>query len=369
MGDIPQLANLCDLEDLRSLVERYSNAPPGCEPLQPTDQDDLRQTLWECVLEHVAQNLSPNDWKRLLNRTRQRWWRQQHRWTKMHNTYSTLPESLIPVQPGDSTPPGLILGEPDSVYHAQTEYLTSHLLADFRRSPLLYYKKKNGLVKEEDRPAFLVGRALHTLVLEGIRVFEHHYIVGGPINPKTGEVYGPNTKAFTDWAAAQGKPVLAVQQYDLIQRMAEGVYTHSLAADILSTGVPEAVVRIEYRGIPCQIRMDWLSPRHGIVELKTCDDIDWFEADARRYGYVYQVAFYQAILCERFQPSSDITVPVYLIAIEKREPYRCGVWRVHDHILAQARRENEEAIERLKHCIETNHWPTGYEELRVFDTL
>ena len=366
MGIFPQPGTPGDLEDLRSLVECYSNAPPGCQPLQPSERDDLRQTLWQCVLEHVAQNVSTDCWKRLLNRARQRWWRRQYRWTKMHRT---LPESLIPIQFEGTTPPGLILGEPASVYHAQTEYLTSHLLADFRRSPLLYYKKKTGLVKEEDRPAFLVGRALHTLVLEGVRVFEHEYAVGGPINPKTGEVYGPNTKAFTDWAAAQGKPVLTVQQYDLIQRMAEGVYTHLLAADILSTGVPEAVVRTEYRGIPCQIRMDWLSPRHGIVELKTCDDIDWFEADARRYGYVYQVAFYQAILCERFQPSSDITVPVYLIAIEKREPYRCGVWKIHDHILAQARHENEEAIERLKRCIETNHWPTGYEELRIFDTL
>ena len=366
MGKFPQLGTPCDLEDLWPLVERYSTAPPGCRPLQPTERDNLRQTLWECILDHVAQNISPDEWKRLLNRTRQKWWRRQYRWTKMHRTFL---ESIIPIQAEGNTPPGLILGEPDSIYHAQIEYLTSHLLADFRRSPLLYYKKKHGLVKEEDRPAFLVGRALHTLVLEGVRVFEHQYTVGGPINPKTGEVYGPNTKAFADWVAAQGKPVLTVQQYELVQRMADGVYSHTLAADLLSTGVPEAVVRTEYHGVPCQIRIDWLSPRHGIVELKTCDDLDWFEADARRYGYAYQVAFYQAVLCTKFNRSGDITVPVYFIAIEKKEPFRCGVWRVHDHILAQARCENEEAIERLKHCIETNRWPTGYEELRVFDTL
>jgi len=32
--------------------------------------------------------------------------------------------------------------------------LTSHQLADYRRCPLLYRKKKLGLIEEEDRPAF-----------------------------------------------------------------------------------------------------------------------------------------------------------------------------------------------------------------------
>ena len=51
----------------------------------------------------------------------------------------------------------------------------------------------------------------------------------------------------------------------------------------------EGVVRAEYRGVPCQIRMDWFSPKHGIVDLKTCDSLKWFENDCRRYGYIFQM--------------------------------------------------------------------------------
>jgi len=41
------------------------------------------------------------------------------------------------------------------VYHENAkQYLTSHQLADFRRCPLLYRKKKLGLIEDEDRPAF-----------------------------------------------------------------------------------------------------------------------------------------------------------------------------------------------------------------------
>jgi hypothetical protein len=91
-----------------------------------------------------------------------------------------------------------LICEPAEVYHAKaSQYLSSHQLGDFRRCPLLYRKKKLGLIADEDRPAYLIGRAVHALVLEGRDRFEAEYAVGGPINPKTGEVYGPTTKAFS----------------------------------------------------------------------------------------------------------------------------------------------------------------------------
>ena len=95
--------------------------------------------------------------------------------------------------------------------------------------------------------------------------------------------------------------------------------------------------------MPCQIRMDWFDPHQGIVDLKTCDDLTWFEADARRFGYVHQLAFYQAVLAQVV----GIFMPVHLIAVEKKEPFRCGVWKVAPDALVQAQRENREAIDRL----------------------
>ena len=51
--------------------------------------------------------------------------------------------------------PSFLIRESAEVYQAKAaEYLTSHQLADFRRCPLLYRKKKLGLVEDEDRPAF-----------------------------------------------------------------------------------------------------------------------------------------------------------------------------------------------------------------------
>jgi len=225
----------------------------------------------------------------------------------------------------------ILIREPADAYHAKAgEYLTSHLLAAFRKCPLLYHQKRLGLIADEDRPAYLVGRATHTLLLEGRDRYEAEYAFGGPINPKTGNPYGKNTKAFAEWAEAQGKPVLTDDQAILVESMAAAV---------------------------SQARLDWVNPDYGIVDLKTADDIDYFECDARRYGYLHQLAFYQRVLAE----TADVLAPVHFVAAEKRQPYRVGLWRADQDSLNQCATENEAAIRRLTECDRTDTWPTLYE--------
>ena len=111
--------------------------------------------------------------------------------------------------------------------------------------------------------------------------------------------------------------------------------------------------------------MDYYQPDRGLVDLKTCDDLTWFESDARRFGYLHQVAFYRSVL----RQATDIDDAVHIIAIEKKEPFRCGVWRISPEALDFAQTENESAIQRLKVCMETQVWPTGYEAIRIYDTV
>ena len=262
-----------------------------------------------------------------------------------------------------------VLREAEEAYRKRSkEFLSSHQLADFRKCPLLYRQKKSGMIADEDRPAYQIGRAAHTLILEGRACFKEHYAVGGPINPKTGAPYGTGTKAYAEWAEAQGRPVLTPEQAALVEAMAAGVQTNAEAQRLLASGIPEGVVRANYRGLDCQIRMDWFSADHGIVDLKTADDLTWFEADARRFGYVHQVAFYRSVLALVMGETPD-SIPVHFIGVEKKQPYRCGVWLVAPESLRQAATENEAAMERLKQCERTGVWTTGYESKRVFDSF
>ena len=256
--------------------------------------------------------------------------------------------------------------EPAEVYHAKAgENLSSHMLAEFRRNPLLFHKKELGLVQDQDRPAYVLGRAAHVLILEGRGTYELTYAFGGPINPKTGQPFGKRTKAFQDWEKAQGRPVLDDDQAALIESLNASVLSHKHAAALLADGVAEAVIRTEYCGLPCQARLDWLNFERGIVDLKTCDNLDWLQMDARSYGYAYQLAFYRSMAA----CLTGELLPVYMVAVEKREPLRCGVWRMSEEVLGLAQKENEEAIAHLQVCRERDEWLTGYEDIRTFDSI
>jgi len=261
-----------------------------------------------------------------------------------------------------------LVREPADVYHAKgRDFLTAHALNEFRRCPLLYRKKELGLVPERDTTAYLIGRAAHTLILEGRERYQREFAVGGPINPKTGQPFGSQTKAFAEWAEKQNKPVLSDSQAALVEQMAAAVRGHAVAVELLGDGVAERVVRAEYAGHRCQARIDWVNPveDRGIVDLKTADELDTFELSMRAFGYLHQVAFYRALVAT----VSGHVLPVHIVAVEKREPFRVGVWRVASAVLDQAQRENEEAMADLRRCRERGDWFTRYESLRVVERL
>lgn len=263
----------------------------------------------------------------------------------------------------------LIIHEPADVYHARSrngEYMSSHLLADFRESPELYRRKVSGEIAEPDSPAFALGRAAHCLILEGRTAFDANYAVAdGPVNPKTGEPFGKNTKAYAEWRAAQEREVISARDFDFILKLLRGILLHPLASELLSDGVAEGVVRAEYCSVPCQIRMDWFSEKSGLVDLKTCDSLRWFESDCRRYGYIHQLAFYRAVL----RAAAGKNFPVHIVAVEKNEPFSAGVWKLTDEVLDLAELANKAALERFRACRAAGEWPTGYEDLRIIDNL
>lgn len=262
-----------------------------------------------------------------------------------------------------------IIHESADEYHAASkagEFMSSHMLADFRESPALYRKEILGEIEDTESPAFVLGRAAHCLILEGKAEFDSQYLVAdGPVNPKTGEPFGKATKAYAEWRTEQNREIVSGRDYNFIMKLQTSVWLHPVASELLSEGVAEGVIRAEYCGVLCQIRMDWLSPKSGLADLKTCDSLKWFESDCRRYGYLFQLAFYRTVI----RKATGINVPVHVIAVEKNEPFSTGVWKLTDEVLDLAELTNGAALERYRHCRASGIWPTGYEETRIIDTL
>jgi hypothetical protein len=266
-----------------------------------------------------------------------------------------------------------LLVEADETYRLNSRiYLGSHALNTFRECPLKYHREVSGLVKRSSESESLItGRAMHALLCEGQDAFDQFFIVGGPVNPKTNNHYGRDTKAFEQWLAEQQangetRTYLTDKQHEEILGMVEGIKRHEQAREIFSNpdAQAEGVARGLYCGRQCQVRIDWFDG--FVTDLKTCDDLGQFERyQARAFGYLHQVSFYSEVLHithgRLYRPR--------IVAVEKKEPFRCCVWTVTDAVFEAACRDNEAAIRELIECEKTGHWPTRYEGVRSFDYL
>ena len=270
--------------------------------------------------------------------------------------------------------PSYLLDIPAEEYHAATKenkYTTSHRLNLFRRCPALYRKHVTGEIVEGDTAAFQTGRAVHVLTLERGNFDKEYLVADGPTNPKTGNPYGRETNAFKEWAEAQTLPVIGTEEHGLMKKLADAVHAHEIAADILKAGFAEATVRAVWDGEPVQARLDWIDPERGILaDLKTCADVDRFPYDVRDFGYVTQLAFYKRVLELAGYDGPDIRA--YLIAVEKREPFRVGVVEVSAYTLDDGNDApsgtkygagNNVVMRELMDCRAKNTRPTRYEGL------
>jgi len=268
-----------------------------------------------------------------------------------------------------------------AVYLAKKEeYLSSHALMDFIRCPKLYYLKKIGALTADPNKTstdMILGSAAHKLILEGREEFDRCYAVGAPINPKTCKEYGRDTQAFAKWEEMQrcdkGTAVefLTTAQWYTVSSMADSVAKHEEAQKLLRTGVAERVLRSDFDGIPVQSRLDWftvIGEVPVIVDLKTCNDLDFFEFDARKFLYGVQFVFYRRIFLQAVfdEFETDVTIPpkVFTVAIEKRAPFRCGVFEIPDSTLEHFSAKLTVAIEFLKECQSIGSFPTLYESVR-----
>jgi hypothetical protein len=247
-----------------------------------------------------------------------------------------------------------LLVETDEQYNSGNAcFLTSQQLAMFRRCPWHYRKHTCGLLSDENEYDIPdpVPNAAHVRILEGRDVYESKY-------------------RFTIETTAQTahKIYLGHGRVDLVENIAAGVAMNDEAVGLLLFGRACGVVRCEYGGVPCQARIDWVHPHHGIVEYEVVNDLKWFESDVRRQQLCHHAAFLHG-LCAEYAGNSPSKIPFHFVASERCEPYRCGVWKVTEDVLAIARRENEAAIRRMSECHMNDHWPTEYEEIRKLDWL
>ena len=226
--------------------------------------------------------------------------------------------------------------------------LSFHQLQDFRKSPRYYYRKHvQRILKDEDRPSYVLGRAVHCLTLEGKAAFDTRFVCVPPeyLTPSGAVSTSKDAKA---WRDAQTCDILSPSDYDLVKVMAERVHENDLG--MLDSGNAEVERLGMMAGIQVKGKADWICELDGVatvIDLKTCFSLDSFEDDAKKYGYDRQKAWYMRLFeCPQH----------YLIAVENSEPHRVGMFRFGIDRIASANATIDLLLKEYSRCQLTDQW-------------
>jgi hypothetical protein len=219
-------------------------------------------------------------------------------------------------------------------------------------------------VPEPAGPAQSMGVAFHTILLEPDTWRDRLAIC--PINEKTGESWGRGTKAWDAFEAANpGKTYISVRELAEVHAMAlEAGRNETVRA--LRAAPPLVEVSAVWTdpefGAACKGRFDCIIERPDrviVADFKSTGDAspEKFGRDADKYGYVFQMAFYQRA-CSVLFPGKKF-VP-YLIACESEEPYCVATYEIDDDALAVGESSVRSKLAQYAKSVKSNNWP-GYD--------
>lgn len=215
-------------------------------------------------------------------------------------------------------------------------------LRNLSKSPAHYLSSIT--IPRKDSPAMALGRATHSIVLEG----------GAGLLVYEGERRGKAWAEFKDTHPEQ--EIVTAAEYDRAKAIADAVLADPVAAPLLrgSEVLNEQRVTWEMDGLPCALRFDALGPT-WLADLKTTGDAAprAFQRHAERYLYHAQCAWYRSALVGA-QP-----LDCYLVAVETDAPYAVTVLRLSEDLLELGNRTWRGWWQTLLKCTATNVWP-GY---------
>lgn len=232
-------------------------------------------------------------------------------------------------------------------------------LKNIRISPAHFWHELHA--EREDSEAMRVGRAVHSLALEGIAptVYE-------------GIRRGKDWEAFQVDIAAQGKDakdILSVAEAAKTRGMAQAVQRHRHAMDILS-----AAEKVEHSweaticGLDCAGKIDIVGAL-SIDELKTaaCVAPGKFLRDADRMWYDAQLAFYQLAMGVEWRGPDTEWMESRIIAVESKPPYVVQVYKLDNLRLDQGAEKAFGAIRLYRACMESGEWPAYSGDVLTWD--
>jgi len=210
-----------------------------------------------------------------------------------------------------------------------------------------------------DTKALTLGKAAHTIFLEGLKVAEKYFAVDRL--PNTGEGSRKAKNAFAAAAEDEGRALIREADWETATKLAEALFENPLVCAAFSDGKPEQTLICQdpETGVWMRARPDWLPDDvTHLPELKTARNASQpgFQNAIKDYGYHIKAAHLMEC-CKLVGLGTPKTFTHYVI--ESEPPYLVAIHTIPRESLEWGMTQRRAALHRFAECLEKDAWP-GY---------
>lgn len=259
---------------------------------------------------------------------------------------------------------GIYPNVPASLYFSLNA-MNHSTLKRMKKSPAHF---KYEAVREAGDGARL-GTAAHTLLFEP----QNFKTVPPPINPKTGNPFGSDTKAWAEYAAQYpGALIISDDEARATREQVSEIKAHRTLGPPMTdpAGLNEVTLvwDDEKTGVRCKAKLDRYVPGFGALDLKTVDisigaDGGPFARQAINLSYHSAQAFYQ-----RGMKACGLADTTFIFAvIESARPFGIKVYEMGEATLKCGQSLIVDWLDDLAKAIKTGEWPNYHDGVTTLE--
>lgn len=253
----------------------------------------------------------------------------------------------------------ILQGSDNHTYHANRTHLSSSNLKQILEDPFKFYNEwvLGNKPEEAEKPYFVEGHFVHTLVLEPELVSNYAIFPG---LRRAGNAYE------TFKAENPNKQIISAAQVHKCEAIYKAYAARKEAMALISGGLSEHTMMANTLGVPIKTRADYINIDKGyIVDIKTTSygtDIETFKEVIKQYKYQLSAALYCQVAFETYKKLFDF----YFIVISKSD-LTCNVYKASSETLSEGAAMYTKALVLYKKCKETGVWALEH-PTHTFDT-
>lgn len=234
----------------------------------------------------------------------------------------------------------------DSKYYADKSYVSNSMIGRLMDNPHLFAMWMKGEYEYPKNPNFVIGRYVHTMVLEPEKI-EEFYI--SSMRTRNSAGFKEDIKKYGyDW-------VVTASEHEMSLAVQNQIEKRDKLAELFLFAEREVPFISEWNGIPIKGKVDAITEIDGmkvVVDLKTTGkEVTNFPKSARSFNYDRQAYFYLNLT------GADAFM---FVPVEKNYPYTPALYTASDDFVARGKYKFEQAMNLYQRLFVEGEYTTDY---------